>query len=469
MALQQEQCVLQIRDRRGIFTGLCTLALLVLLICLVPAPASGSAPDREQQVRKAVEAFSEAFEKADAATLRAMLTDDYVHINGRSGNMLDGAAWLLWIGSRRGDIESGKLFIESYRVDQIKINLHGGTAIVTGVVSTRTQRDGVVTDHRIRFANVWVEQDQHWRRAAFHDSPLPPQNVIQRIAELRLAGQLETAREEAETALRENGSQTSANIALHLELAKIHDRVGLHTNTRPATEALSEIERAAVLVQDDAQRGAVQLALASYYYRVEMADRVFTRATVHARQAINLLGTAGDTRRLSEAIHQLGLIHLQQAEYEQARESFEESLRVDKAQGVRNWMLGEYHRHIGYVEVLNGNWNAALPHFEQSLHYRKQAGATDASLFAAISLGQARLRTGNIDGSEAPLKYALDIADHINSPVGTARAAIVLGEIYEEQKQLDLARSFYLAAEQNAAAVDNKSLAARAREAIDRL
>jgi len=389
----------------------------------------------EEDVREAVRTFGRAFVEADVPVVRSMLTEDYVHVNGGSGNVIDRERWLAWIASRRVELDRGDLVIDTYRVDEVKVEMHGETAIVTGVVHSTGRRRSEAFTSRIRFTNVWTEQDGVWRRAAFHDSRLP-ESALSSIIELRLAGQLGAAREQVDAELHQKDLTPRDEVALRLELAKIHDRVGLHTNTRPVEAALQEIERADAIAAglDAAARGAVEAAMATYYYRAEMAERTFTKATDHVQRAIVLLEEAGDTRAQSDAVHLLGLIHLQKREFHRARELFDESLVLDERAGARLWMRGEYHRHVGFIPAMSGDWKAALPHFEKSLQFRKEAGAIDASLFAAISLATALIRTGKGQDAESHLQYAMAIADDIPSPVGRARAAAAL-ELLEEMER----------------------------------
>ena len=117
--------------------------------------------------------LSSAFVEADAATLGRLITDDYIHVNGSSGNVVDREQWLSYIASRRRELEDGVLVVDSYEVHDVEVRLHDETAIVVGIVAVSGTRNGQAFDRRIRFTNVWVEQDGAWRRAAFHDSRLP--------------------------------------------------------------------------------------------------------------------------------------------------------------------------------------------------------------------------------------------------------------------------------------------------------
>jgi hypothetical protein len=63
------------------------------------------------------------------------------------------------------------------------------------------------------------------------------------ITTLRLEGRLSEAQSLAEERLLEEQA-SSRQVELHLELARIHDRVGLHQNTRPVADSLNHVELA---------------------------------------------------------------------------------------------------------------------------------------------------------------------------------------------------------------------------------
>jgi tetratricopeptide (TPR) repeat protein len=261
-------------------------------------------------------------------------------------------------------------------------------------------------------------------------------DLLKDIRDLRLQGKLVDAQGMAERELEAGTQDHQLVIKLHLELAGIYDRIGLHTNTRPVEAALEHIEAAHSLVgvPNLAGRAAVELALADYYYRAEMADRDFQMATNHARRAIDLFRELADKSGEADAVHRLGLIKFQSGKLQEARELFEESLTLDKAGANRVWFRGEYERHVGYVIQRNGDRIAAIPYFKRSLEARLEAGAIDASMFAALTLAESEFAHGNSSDAARNAEYALTIGELINSPLGKARATDLVGRIKESER-----------------------------------
>jgi ketosteroid isomerase-like protein len=144
--------------------------VILLLSCCA---SCGRHLDATTEVRAAIMAFGTAYSRADTATLRTLLAADYVHVNGGSGATLDRERWLDWIGTRRAKLEAGTLQIRSYELTDLDVRVHGQAVVATGTVHATGVEDGTPFASRLRFTNVWVYEEGRWRRAAFHDSPVP--------------------------------------------------------------------------------------------------------------------------------------------------------------------------------------------------------------------------------------------------------------------------------------------------------
>jgi tetratricopeptide (TPR) repeat protein len=278
------------------------------------------------------------------------------------------------------------------------------------------------------------------------------QDVLDNVRTLRLQGKLTEAQSLAELQIEQNIDDRHLAVSMHLELARIHDRIGLHHNTRPVVAALESIDKAASMVSrnDIVELAMIELARADYFYRAEMVAREFPRASQHAHNALEQFQNIEDLHGAADATHRLGLIHLQRGDLEEARSLFEESRILDRAAGERVFFDGEYERHVGFVYLLSGDLATAIPYFERSLAARIEAGAIDASMFAAVSLASALVGVERFEEAKPHSLYAMTIAEQIGSPAGKARAAPTLGQVYEQEGDFDAARDAFETALRNA-------------------
>ncbi len=125
----------------------------------------------EQEIRKLLDEFAQAFAKTDTVVLKKLVADDYIHTN-LDGGVLNKSQWLERAKMRLAEIDAGKFKITHYSYDDIRIRIYGNTAVATGLAKTEGLREGKEFKWNLRFTNVWVKRDGLWQRVAFHDSSL---------------------------------------------------------------------------------------------------------------------------------------------------------------------------------------------------------------------------------------------------------------------------------------------------------
>lgn len=285
-------------------------------------------------------------------------------------------------------------------------------------------------------------------------------------------GLLEKAKQLAAVALNCPGTAADEIVTLHLKLAAIYDRIGLHQNTRPVAKSLAHIDKAAKLVTglDPITKARVSLARSKYFYRAEMSERKFVEAEKHGQRALAAFTAAEDIVGQADAVHALGLIYFQRRELVEAREFFDRSLVLENSTGKpRPVMLADYGRHVGFVYLVSGDIGAAIPHFEQSFADRVRGGLRDPAMFAAVTLASALVDEGRLTDAERPLLYALKVADDMTSPSGKVRALLVAGKFHAARRNVEKARAAFIEAHDIAVKIGLTSSASRAQSSLDNL
>ncbi|WP_262693550.1 tetratricopeptide repeat protein [Kordiimonas aquimaris] len=286
------------------------------------------------------------------------------------------------------------------------------------------------------------------------------------------SGQLAQAIDQAESILACKNTNVDQKVELHLQLAAINDRIGLHQNTRPVAASLDHINKAALLssMANEHSQAAVLLARAKYFYRAEMVERKFPQAERYGEQALAVYTALDNVYGQADATHALGLVFFQRRELEKARIYFDRSLELENRSGnARAVMLADYGRHVGFIHLISEQVGAAVPFFEQSLMHRRTGGLTDAAMFAAITLASAYADQGNIPSAKETVAFALDVAEEINSPNGLVRVLFVEAKISEVEGNKEAAMKAYGRARKTAMSIDLAGSVARAEEAIKRL
>lgn len=292
--------------------------------------------------------------------------------------------------------------------------------------------------------------------------------AIERVRHERIVVSLIMANAEARRLLECDDLQPLQRLRLKIELAKILDRQGLHTNTRPVVEAFDILKEAEQEVMEDDVVGQAQiaLALAEYYYRAEMTERVFASAEARARQAQGLFQRLTDPLGEADAIHLRGLVQLQKRNLEKARELFDLSLEVSRRGTERLIFRSDYHRHIALVEIFSGDKAKAIPHLEKSLALREQAGSKDYALYARTTLGSVLTDVGRAHEARRYLEEALKIAAELPSPFGELQAYLYLAKMYEAFEQTSDAIHAYRRAESLAKELGVENMRKQANERL---
>jgi ketosteroid isomerase-like protein len=111
--------------------------------------------------------FGEAWAKGDRATVDALLSPGYTHID-IYGAFHDRASWLDYAAGR-----SGRATTIGFR--DVVTRIFGDVAIVTGINDIRGSGIRDAADEAgltLRFTQVWVRRSGQWVREAFQATPI---------------------------------------------------------------------------------------------------------------------------------------------------------------------------------------------------------------------------------------------------------------------------------------------------------
>ena len=104
-----------------------------------------------------------ALEKSDAAALDAILADSYVDAD-EQGHRSDKQAVL-------AILKSGDLKLESLKLSDMKVNVYGDAAVVTGTIKATLKVDGREQTSTDLFTEVFVKKGGKWQCVTVHVSP----------------------------------------------------------------------------------------------------------------------------------------------------------------------------------------------------------------------------------------------------------------------------------------------------------
>lgn len=144
------------------------LPLLAVAVVGIAQARAAAGSEAEQEVLKVDEARNEVLQKGDADGVARYLADDVAYGNER-GEILSKAQVL-------DNLRSRKTKFLSFKHDDIHVQVHGNTGIVTGRSTSVVENQGKVSSHPRRFMNVWEKQsDGKWLLTAHAETAIAEQ------------------------------------------------------------------------------------------------------------------------------------------------------------------------------------------------------------------------------------------------------------------------------------------------------
>jgi ketosteroid isomerase-like protein len=138
---------------------------LLLTVVDFPEPARPSLPDDVRAVTVLNERYQKAVLESDAATMDAILADDFV-LYASSGTEYSKKDLLA--DARRKD-----LTFQRNECRNVRVRVWGDTAVVTASLWEEGIDKGKKFDHRVDFADVYVRTPTGWKYVVGHAWPSP--------------------------------------------------------------------------------------------------------------------------------------------------------------------------------------------------------------------------------------------------------------------------------------------------------
>lgn len=126
---------------------------------------TGEPVDERERIMEVAVAIADAIRDRDVATLRSLLSPDFVHRQAGDGAS-DAASFLSAIERIPGEIVSVNLA-------RVAIDLAGDSALVTGVQHARVRLEDEVIDDTRPFVDWLVNESGQWRLRAAVELPSP--------------------------------------------------------------------------------------------------------------------------------------------------------------------------------------------------------------------------------------------------------------------------------------------------------
>jgi len=136
---------------------------LTAYLLMVPSVRAAEPEDSDAaQVRALDFKLTEAYKERQFELLASLLDDEFV-ITFEDGNIYGKTGYISFSAT-------STIKVEVAEMTDVKVRVHGSTAILTGVYHEKGKDKGGPYDYRDRFTDVWLRSGGKWRLIASHYS-----------------------------------------------------------------------------------------------------------------------------------------------------------------------------------------------------------------------------------------------------------------------------------------------------------
>ena len=143
-----------------------SLVALLALVALAPPLARAQAP-AEKELMDVENHWAEATVKGDVQALERLYTDEYLAI--------DPAGATFTKAQDIANVKSGNFKLATYKLDELKVRLHGEVAVVTGRNTIKATYMGKDISGAYRFTDVFVKRGGRWQVLTTQGTLVAPQ------------------------------------------------------------------------------------------------------------------------------------------------------------------------------------------------------------------------------------------------------------------------------------------------------
>jgi ketosteroid isomerase-like protein len=143
-----------------------SLVALLALVALAPPLARAQAP-AEKELMDVENHWAEATVKGDVQVLERLYADEYLAI--------DPAGATFTKAQDIANVKSGNFKLETFKLDELKVRLHGEVAVVTGRNTIKATYMGKDISGAYRFTDVFVKRGGRWQVLTTQGTLVAPQ------------------------------------------------------------------------------------------------------------------------------------------------------------------------------------------------------------------------------------------------------------------------------------------------------
>lgn len=151
-------------------------------------------------------------------------------------------------------------------------------------------------------------------------------------------------------------------------------------------------------------------------------------------QSLEIKKKLGNKRGIAQTLHQLGMVHQDQGNYEEAVKLYNQSLEINKELGNKSGIAQTLHQ-LGVVHYFQSNCEEAVKKYNQCLKTFEELGDIRGIASTLHNLGMIHQDQGNYEGAIQKYNQSLKSVEELWDKSGVAITLHQLGSIDEEEEE----------------------------------
>jgi ketosteroid isomerase-like protein len=135
---------------------------ILLAVPFAASPATAQGSDAAAKILALENKWNVSYQQRDVASMSSLLADDFI-ITVEDGNTYSKSGYIAHAGDTRTKVEVSELL-------DMKVRLHGNTAVVTGQYHEVGTEKGKRYEYHDRLTDTWMFIDGRWQVIASHYS-----------------------------------------------------------------------------------------------------------------------------------------------------------------------------------------------------------------------------------------------------------------------------------------------------------
>jgi serine phosphatase RsbU (regulator of sigma subunit)/Tfp pilus assembly protein PilF len=174
---------------------------------------------------------------------------------------------------------------------------------------------------------------------------------------------------------------------------------------------------------------------------VMMNQGNYEKALNYYFRSLKISNKLNDKNAISTSSNNIGMVYWNQGKYDKALEYYLTSLKIDEELGNQNGMASSFNN-VGLIFWSQGNFDKALDNFTQVITIYSQLGDKKGMAGAYCNIGGVNYYKGKMDIAIMFFKKALLLYEGVNYKPGMSSTCVNISDVLIEQKKYDEALEY---------------------------